>query len=115
MPAGQKRNLLTKRKVRAYIQSIGAQWAQAASLEDCEPGAAELSAKTRCLHACVYIDSQEAELRAAKSRARAAHQRNRSDHLHSGRGTQSAGALDRTDSRRSRKRSARRALSRGAW
>src|SRR5579859_8151800 len=104
----------TTREIRADIQSTGAQRAQAAPLENCQPGAAELSAEARRLYARVYLDSQEAELRAAQGRARAADQRDRSHHLHSRRGTQSAGALDRADSRRAREGPSGRALSRGA-
>ena len=73
--------------------------------------AAELPATAWCLHSRLYIDSQEAELRAAQSRARAANQRDRGDHLHSGRGPQSARTLDRADSRRPREGSSRRSLS----
>ena len=86
--------------------------AQAATLEDRQPGAAELSAEARRLYARLHFDPEEAEFGAAESGPRPADQRDRSDYLHSRRGAQPAGTLDRADPRRPREGSSRRALSR---
>ncbi len=44
-------------------------------MEDRQPGVAELPAEARRLHSRVYIDSEEAELRAPESRPRPADER----------------------------------------
>src|ERR1039457_1058443 len=67
------------------------------------------------MYARVYPDAEEAELGVAESGARSPDQRNRSDDLHSRRGTQPAGALDCADPRGPREGFAGCALSRGAW
>src|SRR5579863_2086887 len=83
-------------------------------MEDGQPCFAELSAEARRLYARLHFDAEEAEFGAAQSRARAADQWNRSNHVHSRGGAQSAGALDRAHPRRPCEGSSRCPLSRGA-
>ena len=82
-------------------------------MENGQSGAAKLSAEARRVHARLYFNAKEAEFGAAQGRARPPHEWNRSYNLYPWRGTQSAGALDRPHPRRTRERSAGRALSRG--
>src|SRR5690242_292748 len=77
-------------------------------------GVAAEPAKARRLHPRLYHHAEEAELGAAQSCEGPAHQRLRSDWLHSGRGPQSAGALRGDDPRRSRQGSTWRPLSHSA-
>src|SRR5882762_3214892 len=71
-----------------------------------------MSAKARSLHARVYADAEEAELRVAESGARTADQWDRGHDLHSRGWPQPPGALDCADPRRPCEGSAGRALSR---
>src|SRR5437660_10165214 len=66
------------------------------------------------MHAGVYADAEETELRAAESGARAVDEWNRSHDVHSWGRPQFAGALDCADSRWPRERSAGSALSRNS-
>src|ERR1043166_8491061 len=61
-----------------------------------------MSAEARRLHPRLHDDAEEAELGAAQSRARPAHQRHRGDVLHSRRWPQPAGALGGADPRHAR-------------
>src|SRR5438045_291024 len=83
-------------------------------MENGQPCIAELPAEARRLHPRLYLDSEKAQFGAAESRARAADEWDRSDHVHSWRWPQPAGALNRAHPRRPREGSSRRSLSRGA-
>ena len=69
-----------------------------------------LAAAARRVHCACSRDAEEAELRAAQGGARAAHQRQRGQRLHPGRGPQPAGALGGARPRRPREGPARRPL-----
>src|SRR5580698_6521805 len=83
-------------------------------MENGQPCFAELSAEARRLHARLYLDAEEAEFRAAQSRARAADQRDRGHDVHPRGGAQFTGALDRAHPRRPCEGSSGRSLSRVA-
>ena len=118
--------LVTRRRVFALLSRATLYWvlrrmacrpsiswcerADAAAQDQTSPGAAGLPAEARRLPAGEDEDAEEAELGAAQGGPRAADERQRSDGLHSGRGPQPAGALDRARPRRPREGSAGRAL-----
>src|SRR5262249_55794450 len=81
-------------------QPAGPQTAAPAVSQAEAPGAARLSAEARGVLASKDHDAQEAELGAAEGRPRPPVQRRRSDGLHSRRGAQPPGALDRAGARR---------------
>ena len=83
----------------ADVQPARAKRAEAHRVEDGQPRSSGMSAKARRLHPRVHLDAQEAELGAAQGRARASHERDRSDHLYPGCRSQSSGALDRAHPR----------------
>src|SRR5699024_10685587 len=64
-------------------------------------------AASRSVHPCVHHYPQEAELGSSQGRSCQAFEPDRGDRLHSGRGTQPAGALDRARARWPRQGSAR--------
>src|SRR6185436_552776 len=111
-------HVIRSEKVRsekyADYQSVGSVRTQEDRQQDEESSLARQPAKARGLCPRLHANTEEAELGAAKSRARPAHERDRSHDLHPGRWSQPSGALAGADSRRPRQGSARRPLSRGA-
>ncbi len=83
-----------------------------AAIQDGQSGAARVSAEAGRLHSRVHPDAEKAELGSAQSGARALDEWNRSYDVYPRRRPQPAGALDCAHTRRPRKRSSRRALSR---
>src|ERR1700732_259628 len=71
-----------------------------------------MPAEARRMHARIHADPEKAELGVAEGGACAAHEWDRSDHVHPRSRTQPAGALDCADPRRPREGSAWRAVSR---
>ena len=82
-----------------------------AEAQDCCPRSEGLPAEARRVRARVHLDPEEAELGAAQGRSRSPHQRDGSDQLHPGRGSQPAGALGVPDPRRPRQGPPGRSLS----
>src|SRR5215472_15348565 len=106
--------LVLRKFFSADIQSTCSKRAESARMENRQSGFAELPAEAWRLHSRLYIDAQEAELGPQEGCPCPPHQWRRSDDLYPRRRTQSAGALDCADPRRSRKGPSGRSLSRGS-